>query len=75
MHQAVQVTRRLLYLLPHVIVAVEVEDVCDEVERVLVVLNFSIKAREVEAVSQVLFVDFAEVLIAARGDELYQTSA
>ena len=39
-----------LDLLAHVIVAVEVEDVSDEVECVLVVLDVGVEASEVEAV-------------------------
>jgi hypothetical protein len=57
------VSRRLLYLFPHIIVAVEVEDVGYEVERILVVLDFSVEAREVETVGEVFFVDFAEILV------------
>ena len=59
-------SRRLLDLFPHIIVAVEVEDVRYEVQRILVVLNFGVQTREVEAVGQVLFVDLAEVLISPR---------
>lgn len=62
--------RRLLDLLPHVVVAVEVEDIGDKIERILVVLDFGVQAREIEAVGQVLFVDLAEVLVAPRGYKL-----
>ena len=64
-HQAVQVPRRLLNLLPHVVVAVKVEHVSNEVERILVVLDLGVEAREVEAVRQVLLVDLAKVFVAA----------
>lgn len=57
--------RRLLYLFPHIIVAVKVEDVCYEVEGILVVLDFRVKASEVEAVGEIFFVDFAEVFVAS----------
>ena len=60
----------LLDLLPHVIVAVEVEGVGDEVQGVLVVLHLRVEARQVEAVRQVLLVDLAKVLVAAGGYEL-----
>jgi hypothetical protein len=66
MHQAVEMSRRLFYLFPHVIVAVEVEDIGNEVQRILVVLNFSVQAREVEAIGEVFFVNLAEVLVASR---------
>jgi hypothetical protein len=69
-HQAVEVPSGLLNRLAHVIFAVEIEDVGDEVEGVLVVVDFGVEAGEVEAVGQVLFVDLAEVLVAAGGYEL-----
>ena len=54
---------RFLNLFPHLIVAVEVEHVGDQVERVLVVLYFGVQAREVEAISKVLLVDLAEIFV------------
>jgi hypothetical protein len=63
MHQTIQMPRRLFYLFPHVIVTVEVEDICNKVERILVVLDFGVQTREVEAIGKVFFVDFAEVFI------------
>jgi hypothetical protein len=65
MYQAIQVPCRLLYLFPHIIVAIKVEHVGYEVERILVVLNFGVEAREVEAVGEILFVDLAKVLVAS----------
>lgn len=62
----------LLDGLAHLVVAVEVEDIGDEVERVLVVLNLGVQTSQVEAIGQVLFVNFAEVFVASRGDELIQ---
>jgi hypothetical protein len=56
--------------LAHVVFAVEVEDVGDQVQRVLVVVDFRVETCKVEAVGYVFFVDFAEVFIATRGDEL-----
>jgi hypothetical protein len=56
---------RLLNLLAHIIVAVKVEDVGHEVERILVVLNFGVQTRQIEAIRQVLLVDFAKVLVAS----------
>jgi hypothetical protein len=64
-HKAVQMPRRLLNRFPHVVVAVKVKDIGDQVERVLVVLDLGVQAREVEPVGQVFLVDFAEVLVAA----------
>ena len=42
--ESVEMPCRLLDLFPHVIVAVEVEHVCDEIECILVVLNFGVQA-------------------------------
>jgi hypothetical protein len=56
---------RLLNLFPHIIVAIKVEDVGHEVERILVVLNFGVQTRQIEAIRQVLLVDFAKVLVAS----------
>lgn len=67
--------RRLLYLLAHLIFAVKVEDVGNEVERILIVLHFGVQAREVETIGQVFLVDFAKVLVAAGGYELHALSA
>lgn len=65
---------RLLNLLAHLIVAVKVEDVGDEIEGILVVLDLGVESREVEAVGQVLLVDLAKVLVAARRDKLARVS-
>lgn len=65
---------RLLDCFSHVIVAVKVEYVGHEVERVLIVLNLGIQAGEVEAIGQIFFVYFAKVLIPSRGYKLYIVS-
>lgn len=72
-NEAVEVPRGFLDLLAHVIFAVEVENIGDEIESVLVVLYFRVKAGQVEAVGEVFFVDLAEVFVAAGGDELERT--
>lgn len=61
---------RLLYLFAHLIVAVEIEHVGDEVQGVLVVCDISVQAGEIEAVGEVIFINFAKILIAAGGDKL-----
>ena len=61
---------RLLDLLPHFIITVKIEDICDEVESVLVILDIGVEAGEVEAVGKVVLVNFTKVLIATRRDEL-----
>jgi hypothetical protein len=70
MNKAVQVSSRLFYRLPHLIIAVQVENVGDEIQSILVILDLSVQARQVEAIREVVLVDLAEVLIAAGGYEL-----
>lgn len=70
MHQPVEMTSRFLYLLAHVIIAIKVEDVGDKVESILVVLDVGVEAGEVEAIGQIVFVNLAEILVAAGRDEL-----
>lgn len=43
MDKTVQVPSRLLYCFPHVVIAVEVEDIGDEIESILVVLDLSVE--------------------------------
>lgn len=72
MYKPVEMTCGLLDLLAHVIVAVEVKDISDKVESVLVVLDVGVEAGKVEAVGEVIFIDFAEVFVTAGGDELHK---
>ncbi len=65
MNQTVEVSRRLFNLLAHVIVAVQVKDVRDQIKGILVVLDVGVEACQVEAVREVVFVNFAKVFIAA----------
>lgn len=58
--------RRLLDRLPHLIVAVEVEDIGDEIQSILVILDFGVETRQVEPIRQVILVDLAEILVAPR---------
>ena len=55
---------RFLDLLTHLIIAVKIKDIGDEVEGIVVVLDVSVEAGEVEAVGQIVFIDLAEVFIA-----------
>jgi hypothetical protein len=66
---------RFLDRLSHLIVAVKVEDVGDQVQRVLVVLDLSVEAGEVEPVGQVVLIDLAEVLVSTRRNKLAPESA
>lgn len=56
---------RLLDRFTHLIIAVQVENIRNKVERVLVILDFGIKSRQIEAIRQVILVDLAEVLVAS----------
>jgi hypothetical protein len=65
MHQPVKVACALLDLLPHVVVDFHVEDVGHQIEGILVVLHFCVQSSQVEAICEVVLIDFAEVFIAA----------
>lgn len=54
-----------LNLLPHIIVAVQIKDIGDEIKGILIVLDVGVEAGKVEAVGKVVFVDFAKVFIAS----------
>ena len=64
-HQSVQVTSRLLDLLTHIVIAVEVEDISNQVQSMLIVLDVRVETCEVEAIGEVVFVNFTEVLVAS----------
>ena len=70
MDEAVEVPSGLFYRLPHLIVAVEIENIGDEVEGILIVLNFGVQTRQVEAVCEIILVDLAKVLVPSRRDKL-----
>lgn len=61
--ETVQVAGGLLDGLAHIVITVDVEDIGNQVEGVLVVLNLGVQTRQVESISQVLFVDLAEVFV------------
>jgi hypothetical protein len=50
MHQSVQMSSTLLNLLAHIIVDLHVENIGDEIESILIVLYFRVKASQVEAI-------------------------
>lgn len=58
--------RGFLYLLPHFIIAIEVEHIGDKVKSILIVLYFGVQAGEVETVRQVFLIDLAKVLVSPR---------
>lgn len=70
MHQTVQVASALLDLFSHIIIDLHVEDVRDKVQCILIVLNFGVQSRQVESVREIIFVNFAEVLISSCRYEL-----
>ena len=61
---------RLLNLLSHIIVTVQIKYISDEIESVLIILDIGIEPGKVEAICEIIFIDFAEVFIASRRDEL-----
>ncbi len=63
------------YRLAHLVVAVEVEHIGYQVQRILVVLDLRVETRQVKAVCQILLIDLAKVLVAARRDELVEGRA
>ena len=58
--------RRLVDRFPLVIVAVDVQDIVDEIQGKWVVLDLRVEAGEVEAVGKVIFVNFAKILVSSR---------
>lgn len=62
--------RGLLDRLPHLIVAVKVEDIGDEIQCILVVLDLRVQPSQVEPIRKVILVDLAEIFVATRGNEL-----
>ena len=73
MNQAVEMPGRLLNLVTHIIITVEIKDVSDKIKSVLVVLNVCVESRQIEPVCEIVFVDFAIVLIASRRDKLFRS--
>ncbi len=65
MHQSVEMSGRLLYLLSHVVVTVEVEHVGDKIQSILIVLYLGVEAGKVKSVREIFFVDLAEVFVAS----------
>lgn len=70
MNQTVEMPCGLLDLLPHIVIAVQVEDISDKVKSVLIVLDVRIETSKVEAIREIVFVDLAEIFVASRRDEL-----
>ena len=61
---------RLLDHLPLLVFAVEIEDVGDEIEGMLIILNFRIEAGQIKSISQVVLIDFTEVFVSSGRNEL-----
>lgn len=70
MYKTIKVSGRLLNSLSHLIIAVQIKHIRNQIECILIVLNFRIQARKIEAISQVLFIDLAEVFVSSGGYEL-----
>lgn len=63
MYKPVQMPRRLLDLLPHIVVDFHIEDICDEIQRILVILHLCVETSEIESVGEVVLVNLAEVFV------------
>ena len=72
MNQAVEMPSRLLNLVTHIVITVEIKDVSDKIKSVLVVLNVCIESRQIKAVCKVVLVDFAIVFVTSRRNELFR---
>ena len=44
MYETIEMLSALLYLHSHLIIHLHVEDICDKIERILIVLNFGVEA-------------------------------
>lgn len=69
MHKPIKMSSTLLNTLPQLILTIHIKHIGDNIERIGVVLHFILQPREVEPVVEVILVDFAKVLVAARGYE------
>lgn len=56
----------LFYRFPHLVVAVQIKDIGNEVEGILIVLDLCVESSQVESIRQVVLVDFAEIFVAPR---------
>lgn len=65
---------RFLDLFTHIIITVDVEDIRYQFKCVLVVLHVLVKSCKVESVCQIVFINVAEVFVAATGEKLYGLS-
>lgn len=70
MNEAVEVTGRAFNFLTHLVIAIVIKDVSDQVQSVLVMLNVDIETCKIEAVGDIVFVDLAKVFVATGCNEL-----
>lgn len=66
MDQPIQMSCRFLNRLSHIIFAIQVEYIRDEVQSMLIVVDFGLKPSEVETVGQIFFIYLAKVFISSR---------
>lgn len=71
MNQTVEMPCRLLDLLSHIVIAVQVEDIGDKVKSVLIILDIRVEPSKVEAVREIVLVNFAEIFVSSGRDELH----
>lgn len=64
---------RLFDSFSHVIIAIQVKNVCYQVQRILIILYLRVEARKVKAIGKIFFIDLAEVFIPPGRDKLKQS--
>jgi hypothetical protein len=57
---------RLLNLLSEVIVRIQIENVCHQVQRILIILDLRIQTSQVESVRKIFLVNLAEIFVSSR---------
>jgi len=65
MYKTVEMPGRLFNLFTHLVVAIKIENIRNQIKCILVILNFGVQASEIETIGEVIFIDFAKVLVAA----------
>jgi hypothetical protein len=57
---------RLLNLLSEVVVRIQIENVCHQVQRILVILDLRIQTCQVESIRKIFLINLAEIFISSR---------
>lgn len=49
----------------HLVITIQVEDICNKIQRILIVLNFCVETSKVKSISQVVLVNLAEIFVSS----------